>query len=230
MLIDLRRLKRDSTRVLHSLPPDIHASQSSLHIGAPTHIPSGKPRISRGVALGIAGVLVAVVAVIVMILPRGDQSSSQLSDQRRAVVAVLPFENLGLPEQEYFADGVTEEITSRLSGLSGLGVIARSSAMQYKRTTKTLRQIGEELSVGYVLQGTIRWSTIPDGGSRVRINPALVRVSDATQIWSQSYEAVLSDVFKLQSEIAAQVAGALGVKLLQPEQKALEARPRRGSR
>jgi TolB-like protein/Flp pilus assembly protein TadD len=137
--------------------------------------------------------------------------------------AVLPFENLGTPEQDYFADGLTEEVTNRLSGLSGLGVIARTSAMQYKKTTKSLQQIGSELGVGYVLQGTIRWGTSGEGGKRIRVSPVLIRVSDGTQMWAQSYDAVFSDVFKIQSDIASQVAGALGITLLQPERKSLEA-------
>ncbi|UCF05844.1 MAG: protein kinase, partial [bacterium] len=79
------------------------------------------------------------------------------TDERKMLV-VLPFENLGAPEDEYFAAGMTEEITSRIAAVSGLGVISRTSAIQYDRTGKTLRQIGEDLGVDYVLEGTIRWN------------------------------------------------------------------------
>ena len=74
------------------------------------------------------------------------------------MIVVLPFENLGPPEDAYFADGITEEITSRLAVVSGLGVISRTSAVQYDRTGKTLKQIGADLGVDYVLEGTIRWN------------------------------------------------------------------------
>jgi serine/threonine protein kinase/Tfp pilus assembly protein PilF len=216
VLIDLRRLKRDSSRVLR---PSDHVQSQVLPYGT-----LSKKQISTWLKLGVATLGVVLVALAVIFLPGKDGQIPTKQEQTKKMVVVLPFENLGSPEQEYFADGIAEEITSRLSGLSGLGVIARSSAMQYKKTNKTLKQIGEELNVGYVLQGTIRWGALPEGGSRVRINPALVKVEDATQVWSQPYEAVMSDVFKLQSDIATQVANALGVTLLQQERQTLEVR------
>ncbi len=148
------------------------------------------------------------------------QDNPPLPSGKRMLV-VLPFQNLGSVEQEYFADGITGEITSRLSGLSGLGVIARSSAMHYKNSNKTLVEIGEELGVQYVLEGTIRWEIRGDGSRRVRVNPELIKVRDATQIWSQPYEADFSSAFDLQSDIASQVARALDVNLLQAENRSL---------
>ncbi len=143
---------------------------------------------------------------------------------RRQMMVVLPFENLGAPEDEYFAAGMTEEITSRLASVSSLGVISRNSAMRYAGTDKTLQQIGEELGVGYILEGTVRWAKGAQG-SRVRITPQLIRVSDDTQLWSAAYDRVIDDVFEVQSEIASQVIEQLGVTLLEPERRALEARP-----
>ena len=92
-------------------------------------------------------------------------------------IVVLPFENLGPPEDEYFASGITEEITSRLAAVSGLQVISRTSAMQYKGSAPPdIRQIGEELDVGYyVLEGTIRWDRSGESHGRVRITPQLIR-------------------------------------------------------
>ena len=87
-------------------------------------------------------------------------------------IVVLPFENLGRPEDAYFADGITEEITNRLTGIGGLRVIARSSAKQYKGTTKPIRQIGQELGVAYVLEGTVRWEKAGDSTSQVRVSPS----------------------------------------------------------
>ncbi|PKK83645.1 MAG: hypothetical protein CVT49_07770 [candidate division Zixibacteria bacterium HGW-Zixibacteria-1] len=94
------------------------------------------------------------------------------SDSARKMLAVLPFENLGASDQEYFADGITEEITTCLIGLSGLGVISRTSSMQYKSRDRNLRQIGKELNVDYILEGTIRWEK-KGTEDRVRINPQL---------------------------------------------------------
>jgi serine/threonine-protein kinase len=140
-------------------------------------------------------------------------------------VVVLPFENLGGPKDEYFADGITEEITNRLTGITGLKVIARSSAKQYKATQKPLRQIGEELGVGYVLEGTVRWEHTGDSSSQVRVSPELIRVSDGTNVWAHGYDAVMSGMFQVQSDIAGEVANALHVALAEPEKQAMAVRP-----
>ncbi len=141
------------------------------------------------------------------------------------MLVVLPFENLGPPESEYFADGITEEITSRLSALSGLGVISRTSAFQYKAAKKSIKQIGAELGIDYVLEGTVRWDKSGEGESRVRVTPQLIRVADDTHLWSDRYDRVLRDIFSVQSEIAIQVTEKLNVTLFEPERQALEARP-----
>jgi serine/threonine-protein kinase len=143
----------------------------------------------------------------------------------RKMLVVLPFENLGQPEDEYFADGITEEITSRLAEMSGLGVIGRTSAVQYKDAQVPIRQIGEELGVEFVLEGTVRWEKAAAGESRVRVTPQLIRVSDATHLWTNRYDAQLAGVFQIQSDIAQQVARALEITLLEPERRALEAAP-----
>jgi len=147
----------------------------------------------------------------------------QISDKGTAdkiMLAVLPFENLGDPEDEYFADGMTEEITTNLAKLSGLGVISRTSSMQYKNSNKNLKQIGKELKVDFILEGTIRWDK-SSSQNRVRINPQLIRVSDDMHLWAESYDAVLNDVFGMQSSIARAVATALDITLLQKENEAL---------
>ncbi len=141
------------------------------------------------------------------------------------VLAVLPFRNLGQPEDEYFADGITEEITGRLASIHGLRVISRTSTHQYKVTEKTTGEIGEELSVDYVLEGTVRWDKTPEGTGRVRVMPLLIRVSDDTQIWSDRYDQNIEDIFSVQSEIAEQVARQLDLTLIEPERQALFARP-----
>jgi serine/threonine-protein kinase len=140
------------------------------------------------------------------------------------MLAVLPLRNLGLPEDEYFADGITEEILTSLAGFSGLGVISRTSAMQYKNTDKSLRQIGAELGVQYVLEGTIQWdkSVSPP---RVRLHEQLIRVSDDVHLWGQRYDAVTNDIFEVQSTVAEKVVEALGVFLGERERQGSRAVP-----
>lgn len=168
-----------------------------------------------------ASSLIIFVLIVSIFFFLGGSNTEFITPEKKMLV-VLPFKNLGNGEQEYFADGITSEITSRLSGLSELGVIARSSAMQYKNTNKSIIQIGEELGVQYMLEGTIQWEILPDGNKRVRVNPELIQISNATQIWSKPYEADFSSVFKLQAEIATQVASAMDITLLQGEQKSIE--------
>ncbi len=146
------------------------------------------------------------------------------ADARKKIV-VLPFENLGPAEDAYFAQGMTEEITSRLAVASGLGVISRTSAFQYDRAGKSMRQIGEDLGVDYVLDGSVRWARGSDGASRVRITPQLVGVSDDTQLWAEAYDREIDDIFQVQTEIAQNVIRQLGVVLRDPERSAMGARP-----
>jgi serine/threonine-protein kinase len=154
-----------------------------------------------------------------------DRRGGPETDGLRTKLVVLPFENLGLTEEEYFSDGVTDEITSRLSEIPELGVISRTSAIQYKGTEKSLSEIAEELDVEYVLLGTVRWDRLPNGRSRVRVTPQLIRVSDDTNIWTQTYDAVLSQIFQVQSAIAENVAFALDITLLEPQRQALAIQP-----
>ncbi len=170
--------------------------------------------------IGGVAILAAVVVGGVYLFNRSGDAGEGEAPARKMVV-VLPFENLGDSEMEYFADGMTEEITGKLASLSGLGVIGRSSALQYKKTSKSLKEIGSELGVTYVLEGTVRWEKTPSGESRVRVSPQLIRVSDATQLWSRPYEGVVSGVFAIQSEIAEKVAAALDVTLLADERATL---------
>jgi non-specific serine/threonine protein kinase len=166
----------------------------------------------------------------------------------REKIVILPFENLGHPEDKYFADGMSEEITSRLAAVSGLGVISRTSAVQYDRKGKTMTQIGEDLGADYVLEGTVRWEHGRDRhrlnsqpghrlnsqpghrlnsqpGHRVRITPQLIRVADDTHLWSEIYDRTLESIFEVQSEIAKHVIDKLDITLLEPERQTLEERP-----
>lgn len=143
----------------------------------------------------------------------------------RKMLAVLPFKNLGRPEDAYFADGVTEEVTSRLAMLSGLGVISRTSADQYANSNKPLKVIARELGADYVLEGSVRLERSPNGAGRVRVTPQLIRVRDDTHLWSFPYEGELKDVFAVQTQIAEEVAGALVVALPGAQREQMGARP-----
>jgi eukaryotic-like serine/threonine-protein kinase len=151
-------------------------------------------------------------------------AGSRPEDARQRIV-ILPFENLGAPDDAYFAAGVTEEITSRLSSVGGLGVISRTSAVQYAKTGKTTKQIGQELGVDYVLEGTVRWQRGAGRSSRVRVSPQLIRVADDTHLWADRYDREMKDIFLVQSEIAEQVVDKLGIAVRQPERHAIGAQP-----
>ncbi len=174
--------------------------------------------------------LVAAAAVIAAYLFFPKQPASPITTaESTPMIAVLPFENLGNAEDEYFADGMTEEITSRLVGINGLGVISRTSSMQYKGAGKSAGQIGKELGVNYVLEGTVRWAK-SEGHARVRITPRLIRVSDDRNMWSDNYEREIMEVFAVQEDIATKIASQLDLTLMDSDRKALAVRPTTDSR
>jgi TolB-like protein/Tfp pilus assembly protein PilF len=132
------------------------------------------------------------------------------------MLAVLPFENLSGDESEdYFADGLTEEMIAQLGQLqpASLGVIARTSAMRYKHTKESVAQIGHDLGVNYLLEGSVRLA-----GQRVRITAQLIQTGDQTHLWAESYETPLTDILKVQREIAERITASLQLELL-PRQK-----------
>jgi serine/threonine protein kinase len=171
-------------------------------------------------------VLALAAALIFALRPKGERAATSES---LPMIAVLPFENLGNPDDEYFADGMTEEITSRLAGINGLGVISRTSAMQYKESDKSLNEIGKELGVDYILEGSVRWAKV-GGQPRVRITPQLIRVSDDRHVWADNYERELMEVFAVQADIAAQIVKQLGLTLLDSDRNELASRPTEDSR
>jgi TolB-like protein/Flp pilus assembly protein TadD len=138
----------------------------------------------------------------------------------RVMLAVLPFANLSNdPEQEYFSDGLTEETIADLGQLSPeqLGVIARTSAMAYKHTNKAISQIGQELGVDYILEGSVR----RDAG-KVRITAQLIRVQDQTHLWAQNYDRQLTDFLEVQNELGQEISRQVGLRLTPREKSELE--------
>jgi TolB-like protein/Tfp pilus assembly protein PilF len=154
-----------------------------------------------------------------------DESEAPESVVGRVMLVVLPFENFTTGDKyDYFSDGLTEEMITEIARLSPerLGVIARTSAMQFKSTSKSIEQIGHELSVTHVLEGSVRRA-----GERVRITAQLIRVSDESHLWAQSYERTLEDVLEVQAEVAQAVAREVQVKLSPRDARRLHPEKRR---
>ena len=127
-------------------------------------------------------------------------------------VAVLPFANMSPdPNDEFFADGITEEVISTVSRIEDTEVISRTSVMQYKRAPKPIREISRELGVGIILEGSVR-----KAGNRLRVTVQMIDATKDRHVWAENYDRDLDDVFAIQSDIAAQVAGALKAKLPGP--------------
>jgi adenylate cyclase len=135
-------------------------------------------------------------------------------------IAVLPFDNMsGDPEQGYFADGITEDIITDLSKVSGLFVIARNSSFAYKGQSPDVRKVSRELGVRYVLEGSVR-----RGGSRVRINAQMIDGQTGGHLWAERYDRDLEDIFAVQDEVTRTIVSALKVKLTEGEETRRESR------
>jgi len=136
-------------------------------------------------------------------------------------IAVLPFTNMSPdPNDSFLADGITEEIISTVSNVSGLNVISRTSVTGYKGTAKRVKEIGRELEVGSILEGSLR-----KAGNKVRITTQLIDVGNDSHLWSQNYDRELDDIFSVQTDIAKQVAEALRIRILSPEMERISKKP-----
>jgi TolB-like protein/Tfp pilus assembly protein PilF len=161
-------------------------------------------RIDRSIIAVLAAVIVVLLAN--QFVPRGNRGEIALDK----AIAVIPLVNeSGDPDNEYFSDGLSEELISAFAQIKELKVIGRTSSFHFKNTTDESKAIGAALGVGYLLEGSVRTS-----GGRARIAVNLVRASDGANTWSQIYDRALPDIFAVQAEIAQSVAGALQVALL----------------
>ncbi len=199
---------------------------------APTTLTSGvhvvpPPGPGRGKALGIAAAVLVLLAAAGLFLWKRPKIGGSTSESGVRRVAVLPFENLGAAEDDYFADGIADAIRGKLASVPGLEVIARGSSTPYKKTTKTPQQIAKELNARYLLTATVRWQK-SGTANRVQVSPELVEIKEseapATK-WQQPFDASLTDVFQVQSDIAAKVVDSLGVALAETQEKSLAAAP-----
>jgi TolB-like protein/DNA-binding winged helix-turn-helix (wHTH) protein/Flp pilus assembly protein TadD len=186
----------------------------SAEPSAPTPPASDSPQLStttdhwrRIWAWALAAVVVLAASLLAQHFWLGRNSSPP-----RIMLAVLPFENLsGDTNEDYFADGLTEEMIAQLGQVqpSRLGVIARTSTVRYKHTNEPIAQISQELGVGYVLEGSVR-----RGGGRVRITAQLIQAAQQTHVWAETYERSLDDVLSIQREIAQKITDSLSIELL----------------
>jgi len=151
------------------------------------------------------GIFILVFAVVAIVQRKHQAPAGKL------MFVVLPFENLtGDPAQEYIADGMTEEMITQMGSLDPerIGVIARTSAMRFKGKQQSIQEIADELGVGYLLEGSVRHA-----GDRVRVTAQLIQASDQTHLWAADYDSNLSDLLKLESDIAGAIASQVQVKL-----------------
>jgi len=173
---------------------------------------------ARNIALAMGAVaLVALGLVAGRFALQGPAPSS--TEEIRLVV--LPLKNLGPAEEQWLADGITEEITTRLHWIRNLAIIGSYSASQYKDKGTSPRQIEKELDVDYILEGSVQSERSTQANPAVRLRVRLVRASDAAQIWAESYGDNIRSVLRLQTDIAEEVAQALDITLLEPERQGL---------
>ena len=142
------------------------------------------------------------------------------SQRRRLAICILPFSNMsGDIEQEYFSDGISEDITTDLSKVSALGVVARNTAFTFKGKSVNVCNVAQELGVSHILEGSVR-----KAGGRVRINAQLIDGATGDHLWAERYDRDLEDIFAIQDEISKAIVNALKLKLLPEEKKAIEKR------
>lgn len=189
----------------------------SSEISAATHSPAPRKRAWQ------SGMAIAAAALVMLIVVGGVIVARSLGRPPTEVrLAVLPFENLGPAADQYFADGIAEEIGNKLVGVNGLAVIGRSSAAHLRNAGAAPREIGRQLNADYVLDGSVRWARTASGESIVRVIPQLIRVSNAAQVWGgEPYEGTLAQVFALQNEIAERVTESVRLRLLPSQRTAL---------
>jgi TolB-like protein len=178
-------------------------------------------RLRRKAWLTAAVVVTVLLATVGALHPW--RKAPDLSSPGRKRIAVLPFENLGTPENDYFAEGMSDEVRGKLASLPGFVVVASTTSSQYRKTTKPIEQVARELDVRYLVVGKVRWEK-GSGGDRVQVIPELVEVEQSgaqTEKWRRPFDAMLTDVFQVQAEIAGKVAQSLDVALSAGQQDAL---------
>jgi TolB-like protein/DNA-binding winged helix-turn-helix (wHTH) protein/Tfp pilus assembly protein PilF len=187
---------------------------------SPKTVPKAKSSTSTAIAVMALLVIAAILLLMANVAGVRDRILRRGAGETVNSIAVLPWQNLSAdPAQEYFADGMTEELITDLAKIGSLRVISRTSAMQYKGTHKSLAEISGELGVRYVLEGSVRKEQ-----NRVRITAQLIDTSTGFHLWAQDFDRDLKDVFSVQEETALKIADALKVQLSPQEQQAVQRR------
>jgi len=212
----IETLSRKGYRWVAHIEEDAPAAPVNTQPPEVTNTARPKDGSATRFAIGVA------LALIILIIAWGALRSRPALG--RLKLAVLPFENLsGDEQQEYLADGMTEEMITQLGGLNPqrLGVIARTSAMRYKASHKDMGRIARELNVNYLLEGSVRRQ-----GQRIRVTARLIQASDQADIWADSYDADISDILKVQSEVARAIAVQIRMQLPRQAEQRLSGMPR----
>ena len=193
---------------------------------------SAPPLLNRGRFLAAAIVLIAIAAIATLLLLRYRSSPADvqapsvpviaaLSTIPEKSIAVLPFKNLSRdPDNAYFADGIQDEILTRLSKIADLKVISRTSTQHYQSTPENLPEIAKQLGVAHVLEGSVQKS-----GDAVRINVQLIKAASDSHLWADTFDRKLTDIFSVESEVAKAIAAQLQAKLTGREEQAIAAKP-----
>jgi adenylate cyclase len=220
-------------QALKNIPNPVRAFRVRIEDSAPkaTRTPSPPPRsrMRRPVLIAVAVLALAglgVWAAWPRLLGVAFDASGILPGEHpplpdKPSIAVLPFANMsGDPEQEYFAEGITEDLTTALSRTSSLFVISRNSAFTYKGKTFKIEDVGRELGVRYVVEGSVRRA-----GERVRVTAQLIEAASGFHVWSERYDRGLEDIFAVQSEITEQILGAVGATISAAELERIRRKP-----
>jgi TolB-like protein/Tfp pilus assembly protein PilF len=227
----LRCMEKDKEKRYQSAG-EVRSELSSIEKGIPTterESPKRKPITSKEITVTFGMKKLFVPALVVVALIIAAVVIMQILPKKEAVpipsdkpsIAVLPFIDLSpQKDQEYFCDGMTDGIIAKLSKLSGLKVIPRTSMMRYKNTDKDIKEIGQELEVASILEGSVRKEK-----DDIRFIATLINVADSSQLWSETYDQKLTSVFVIQSKIAEQIANALLAKLSPDEKDRLRKKP-----
>ncbi len=221
MLIDLRRRLLESASGSESVTISSGAVLAALPPGRPSQAePAAVPRKRRRARTLIAGAAAVLLAAVLVLWQRQgfrSRPAAPAGPPEIKSLVVLPLENLSHdPEQDYFADGMTDELIAKLSNISALRVISRTSAMHYKGLKKSLPEIARELQVDAVVEGSVLRSN-----SRVRINARLMRVPGEKQMWAEGYERDVRDILALQGEVATAIAREIRIKIAPEENSQL---------
>jgi len=227
----LKCLEKDRTK-RYQTASDVRAELERIEKGLPTTeraAPERKPFTSKQITVSFrlkklfvpaAAILAIGVIGIVLLKVLPQKAASPAAPPNRSI-AVLPFENLGdAKEDEAFSSGITEDITTQLSKISELNVRSQTSAMRYKKSNLGIKEIGQELNVVYILDGSVRRAD-----SQVRITTRLIDTATDQNIWADTFDRDMKEIFAIQSDIAQQIAAALKAKLTPAEKERIEKKP-----